>query len=65
MINVNVKGMKCRAVRSIRYYQGTINAATEGTIQYECDNLGRKLIHVRWSNGITLNVFPNEIEIIG
>jgi hypothetical protein len=36
----------------------------EGTIQYEIENLGRHIINVRWDNGLTLNVFPNEIEII-
>jgi hypothetical protein len=41
-----------------------IRAFTEGTIQYEVENLGRNLINVRWSNGISFNVFPNEIEVI-
>ena len=64
MIDLSSKGMKCRAVRDIQSYQGRIRASTEGTIQYEIENLGRHLINVRWDNGLRLNVFPNEIEII-
>jgi len=64
MIDLSSEGMKCRAVRDIQSYQGMVRASTEGTIQYEIENLGRHLINVNWDNGLRLNVFPNEIEII-
>ena len=64
MIDLSSEGMKCRAVRNIQSYQGTVRASTEGTIQYEIENLGRHLINVHWDNGLRLNIFPNEIEII-
>lgn len=64
MIDLSSKGIKCRAVRDIQSYQGTVCASAEGTIQYEIENLGRPLINVHWDNGLRLNVFPNEIEII-
>lgn len=64
MIDLSSEGMKCRAVRDIQSYQGTVSASMEGTIQYEIENLGRHLINVHWDNGLRLNVFPNEIEII-
>ena len=64
MIDLSSEGMKCRAVRDIQSYQGTVSASMEGTIQYEIENLGRHIINVRWDNGLTLNVFPKEIEII-
>jgi hypothetical protein len=64
MIDLSSKGIKCRAVRDIQSYQGTVSVSTEGIIQYEFENLGRHLINVHWDNGLTLNVFPNEIEII-
>lgn len=64
MIDLSSKGFKCRAVRDIQSYQGTVSVSTEGIIQYEFENLGRHLINVHWDNGLTLNVFPNEIEII-
>jgi hypothetical protein len=62
--NFQVKGVKCRALKDIRCHQGMIKAFTEGTVQYELENIGRTLINVRWSNGISVNVFENEIEII-
>ena len=64
MIDSSLEGRKCRAVRDIRSYQGTVSASMEGTIQYEIENVGRHLINVRWENGLRLNIFPNEIEII-
>lgn len=64
MIDVSLQGVKCRAVREIQSYQGRVSVSTEGTIQYEVDNLGRHLIHVRWNNGLSLNVFSSDIEII-
>jgi hypothetical protein len=64
MIDLSLQGMKCRAVRDIQSYQGTVSASTEGTIQYEIENLGRHLVNVHWDNGLRLNVFPDEIEII-
>jgi hypothetical protein len=64
MIDLSLQGIKCRAVRDIRSYQGMVSASTEGIIQYELENLGRHLVNVHWDNGLRLNVFPNEIEII-
>jgi hypothetical protein len=64
MIDLSSEGMKCRAVRDIQSYQGTVSASMEGTIQYEIENLGRHLINVHWDNGLRLKVFPDEIEII-
>ena len=64
MIDLSSKGIKCRALRDIQSYQGKVSASTEGIIQYEIENFGRHLINVRWDNGLTVNVFPSEIEII-
>lgn len=63
MLYQNQIGMRCRATREIRTYEGLIRRFTEGTIQAVIDNLGRELINVRWDNGITAYVFFNEIEI--
>ena len=62
MIDVSSQGMRCRAVRDIRNHRGIISASTEGTIQYEFENLGRHLVNVHWDNGLRLNVFANEIK---
>ncbi|MGH7830324.1 MAG: hypothetical protein ACREP8_09125 [Candidatus Binatia bacterium] len=62
MIDVSSKGKRCRAVREIRNYAGNVSSSTEGTIEYEITVLGRRLINVRWDNGIYMNVFPHEVE---
>ena len=64
MIDLRLHGMKCRAIRNIRSYQGIISAFTEGTIEYEIENIGRHFVNVRWDNGLRLNVFHDEIELI-
>ena len=48
MIDLSLQGIKCRAVRDIRSYQGMVSASTEGIIQYELENLGRHLVNVHW-----------------
>jgi len=57
--------MRCRAAQEIRSNRGIVTSSIGGTIQYEIENLGRNLIFVDWDNGLSLFVFPNEIEIIG
>jgi len=64
MIDLSLRGMKCRAVRDIRSYEGMVSASAEGTIQYELENLGRHLVNVHWDNGLRLNVLASDIEII-
>jgi hypothetical protein len=41
-----------------------IRISTEGTVQHDIYNLGRRLISVQWDGGTTDYVFPSEIEII-
>jgi hypothetical protein len=68
MIDLRTHGLKCRAVRDIRDYQGVVSASAEGPIEYEVENLGRHLINinVQWdNNGVRLNVLGDDIEIIG
>jgi hypothetical protein len=64
MIELRRRGLKCRAVREIRDYEGMVKASAEGTIQYELENLGRHLVNVQWDNGLRLNVLTDDIEII-
>ena len=54
---------RCQATRSIRGHQGLIGAQTRGTIEAEINNLGGRMIAVRWDNGLEMYVFPDEIEI--
>jgi len=64
MFDTNLTGTRCRATRVVRSHSGLIERSTEGTIQYDIDNLGRRLISVQWDIGVTNYVFPSEIEII-
>ena len=64
MINSSLTGRRCRATKEIRSYQGLTRRFTEGTIQYDLDNIGRHLLSVKWDNGVTDYAFPLEIEII-
>jgi hypothetical protein len=64
MFDIDLKGMRCRTTRVVRSHRGVIGRSTEGTIQHDIDNLGRRLISVQWDIGVTDYVFPAEIEII-
>jgi hypothetical protein len=64
MINTMLTGMRCRATKDIRSHQGLTRRFTEGTVQFDLDNLGRHLISVIWDNGVTDYAYPFEIEII-
>ena len=64
MINTTLAGARCRATKEIRSHLGRTGRYTEGTIQYDIDNLGRHLISVQWDNGVTDYAYPFEIEII-
>ncbi len=57
------EGQRCKAKRTIRGHQGFVRVASRGTIEGEIDNLGRRLIAVRWDNGLHMYVFPDEIDI--
>ena len=61
----SLTGMRCRATKEIRSYQGLIRRYSEGIVQYDMDNLGRHLISVQWDNGVNDYVYPLEIEILG
>jgi hypothetical protein len=65
MIDTRRAGMRCRAKRIIRSHAVVIEAANEGTIVHELDNLGRRLILVQWDRGPLLFAFSDEVEIAG
>ncbi len=64
MIDVSLKGVRCRAAQEILDISGTISVATEGTIIYELEGEGGQLVNVRWDDGTTSLVSSEEIEII-
>jgi hypothetical protein len=43
---------------------GILLRDTYGTLRYEIDNLGRRLVFVDWDNGLSVPVFLHEIEVV-
>lgn len=54
---------RCRTTQFVRTIKGELARGSMGTICYEIDNLGRQLIFVNWDSGISVPVFPDEIEL--
>jgi hypothetical protein len=63
MIDHTRSGVRCHTRRLLRTVHGTLPRQSPGTVVYEMDNLGRHLILVRWDSGLTVPVFPDEIEL--
>jgi len=63
MINRTQAGLRCYTRQLVRTVKGDLPRESRGTILYEMENLGRQLILVNWDNGISVPVFPDEIEI--
>ena len=61
MIDVSLKGVRCRAAQEILDIEGTIGLATEGTIVYELE--GGQLVNVCWDDGTRSLVSSQEIVI--
>lgn len=57
-------GTRCRSKKLISSFAATIKPEAEGIIDFEIDNLGRRLFSVRWDTGSEVYVFPDEIEIV-
>lgn len=57
-------GFQCRTVRYINTVEGALPRNLGGTVLYEIENLGRMLVFVDWDNGVSVPVFPHEIEIL-
>lgn len=64
MMDHTYAGARCRALQHINTVQGPLSRGSCGTIRYEMDNLGRRLVLVDWDAGISVPVFPPEIEIL-
>ena len=62
MIDMKKTGMRCAAKKMIRNHKATIQPANRGTIIYEVENLGRRLILVQWDDGSSSYAFPDEVD---
>ena len=63
MIDTKRTGMRCAAKKMIRGHKIMIPPANQGTIIYEMENLGRRLILVQWDGSLSAYVFPDEVDI--
>jgi hypothetical protein len=63
MIDRTHAGLRCHTRHLIRTVKGNLPRNSQGTIVCEMDNLGRHLIQVNWDIGISVPVFPDEIEL--
>jgi hypothetical protein len=63
MIDVSLKGIRCRAAQEILDIDGIIEASTEGTIEYELEGEGGQLVNVHWDDGTHSLVSSEEIVI--
>ncbi len=63
MVDRSRSGAQCRTLRHLRTIEGILPRGSHGTIRYEMDNLGRRLVFVDWDNGMRVPVFPHEIEV--
>ena len=55
--------MRCGAKNMIRSREVTIQPPNQGTVIYEMENLGRRLILVQWDGGSSTYAFPDEVDI--
>lgn len=63
MMDHTYTGVRCRTVQHLSTREGLLPRDTQGTIRYEMNNLGRRLIFIDWDNGMKVLVFAEEIEI--
>ena len=63
MLDRTHAGLRCHTRYLVRTVNGDLPRDSHGTVVYELDNLGRHLILVEWDTGISVPVFPDEIEL--
>ncbi|MGE5302719.1 MAG: hypothetical protein ACM3TN_05280 [Alphaproteobacteria bacterium] len=56
--------IRCVARKEIRTRDGIIRAFTKGIILGETENVGRRLLSVRWETGMQSYVFPSEVDFL-
>ena len=51
-------------LRRINRVKGLLPREPYGTLRYEEENLGRRLVFVDWDNGMNVPVFRDEMEVL-
>ncbi|MGE0822542.1 MAG: hypothetical protein AB7G75_25115 [Candidatus Binatia bacterium] len=64
MVDRSRTGYRCCTRYFLRTVKGDLPRHSAGTVVSETENLGRHLILVNWDSGVTVPVFPDEIEFV-
>ncbi len=64
MIDTTRSGLRCRAKGVLHSHAAMVQPGEQGTITYEVENLGRRMVLIQWDNGPSMFAFPEEIEIV-
>jgi hypothetical protein len=56
-------GSRCRTIRSIVHHVGLIPRETTGTIRYETENIGRRLMRVDLDSGLGVMLLADDVAI--
>jgi hypothetical protein len=63
MLDRTLAGARCRTVRPIAHHGGYLPRMLQGTIRYQVENLGRKLINVDFDSGQSMMVFADDVIV--
>jgi hypothetical protein len=55
---------RCQLTQPIRDAGGTVRFRENAEILHEVDNLGRRMILVRFDDGATTFLFPHEVKVL-
>jgi hypothetical protein len=55
---------RCQLVRPIRDRNGTVRFRESPEVLRELDNLGRRMLLVRFTDGATILLFPHEVIVL-
>ena len=56
-------GSRCRVIRPIVHHIGVIPRETTGTIRYETENIGRRLMRVDLDSGLGVILLADDVAV--
>ncbi len=59
----SLEGKRCRVARPIMHHAGMIPRAATGTVRWEMENLGRRLLHIDLDSGRSLILLADDVAI--
>lgn len=64
MVDYTKSGKRCKTLVFLRTARGNLDRDEQGTILHEVESLGKWQVVVEWDRGVTVPVFPEEIELV-